>query len=104
MSALQKDRLAILADGNIARQVFCTRLGNFICKSILIRQVLRPVLAAANDEVIAMAKERGVEPMLLLEIRFHDLRHIHATTLLRRGHSIKAISKRLGHSLIKFTL
>ena len=41
---------------------------------------------------------------MLPEIRFHDLRHTHATTLLRHGHSIKAISKRLGRSSIKVTL
>ena len=104
VSALQKHRLAMLAEGNIAVQTFCTRSGNFIGKSNLIRQAFRPILAAANDRVAKLAKERGVEAVPLPEIRFHDLRHTHATTLLRRGRSIKAISKRLGHSSIKVTL
>jgi integrase len=37
-------------------------------------------------------------------IRFHDLRHTHATTLLAHGYSIKAVSHRLGHSSIELTL
>lgn len=38
------------------------------------------------------------------KIRFHDLRHTHATLLLSKGMNIKIISERLGHSNIKVTL
>jgi integrase len=38
------------------------------------------------------------------KIRFHDLRHTHATLLLSKGVNIKVISERLGHSNIKVTL
>ncbi len=38
------------------------------------------------------------------QIRFHDLRHTHATLLLSKGVNIKVISERLGHSNIKVTL
>lgn len=37
-------------------------------------------------------------------IRFHDLRHTHATLLLSLGISPKIISERLGHSTVAFTL
>ncbi|MEQ8198212.1 MAG: tyrosine-type recombinase/integrase [Clostridiaceae bacterium] len=38
------------------------------------------------------------------EIRFHDLRHAHATLLQQqRGHP-KIVSERLGHSTISMTL
>ena len=37
-------------------------------------------------------------------IRFHDLRHTHATLLLSQGVHAKVISERLGHSNIKTTL
>lgn len=37
-------------------------------------------------------------------IRFHDLRHTHATLLLSKGVNVKVVSKRLGHSDIKVTL
>jgi integrase len=38
------------------------------------------------------------------DIRFHDLRHTHATLLLSNGVNVKVISERLGHSNIKVTL
>lgn len=38
------------------------------------------------------------------KIRFHDLRHIHATLLLNNNINYKILSKRLGHSNVSFTL
>ena len=37
-------------------------------------------------------------------IRFHDIRHTHATILLYLGVDIKTISERLGHTDIQTTL
>ncbi len=37
-------------------------------------------------------------------LRLHDLRHTHATLLLREGTPIKAVSDRLGHASAAFTL
>lgn len=37
-------------------------------------------------------------------VRFHDLRHTHATQLLRLGVNAKVVSERLGHSTIGITL
>ena len=39
-----------------------------------------------------------------LEIRFHDLRHTHATQLLKAGVHPKLVSERLGHASIGITL
>jgi integrase len=39
-----------------------------------------------------------------LEIRFHDLRHTHATQLLKAGVHPKVVSERLGHASIGITL
>ena len=39
-----------------------------------------------------------------LKVRFHDLRHSHATQLLRQGIHPKIVSERLGHSTIGITL
>jgi integrase len=44
-------------------------------------------------------RRSGVEP-----IRLHDLRHTHATILLRRGIPVKVVSVRLGHRNIGITL
>ncbi len=40
----------------------------------------------------------------LKEIRFHDLRHTHASLLLKYGVSAKVASRRLGHSTIGITM
>jgi integrase len=40
----------------------------------------------------------------LPRIRFHDLRHSHATLLLREGVPAKIVSERLGHASIALTL
>jgi len=44
------------------------------------------------------------EPHGLPRIKFHDLRHTHATLLLYAGVDIKTISERLGHSNIGMTM
>ena len=46
-----------------------------------------------------IAGRAGVAPL-----RFHDLRHTHATLLLARGVHPKAVSERLGHASIGLTL
>ena len=37
-------------------------------------------------------------------LRFHDLRHIHASLLLQQGTHPKVVSERLGHSGIGITM
>jgi integrase len=37
-------------------------------------------------------------------VRFHDLRHTHASQLLRQGTPVKTVSQRLGHSTAAITL
>lgn len=43
--------------------------------------------------------EAGVPP-----IRFHDMRHSHASWLLEKGVNIRTIADRLGHSQVSFTM
>jgi len=47
---------------------------------------------------------RVVHELGLPRIRFHDLRHAHATHLLSAGVHVKAVSERLGHSSTSFTM
>ena len=44
-------------------------------------------------------KKNNISP-----IRFHDLRHTHASLLLNEGVDLKTISERLGHSTIRQTM
>ena len=39
-----------------------------------------------------------------LKLRFHDLRHTHATLMLKSGVHPKIVSERLGHATVAFTL
>jgi integrase len=47
---------------------------------------------------------RVVSELGLPRTRFHDLRHAHATQLLGAGVHPKAVSERLGHSGVAFTM
>jgi integrase len=47
---------------------------------------------------------RVIKKAGLPRIRFHDLRHAHATLLLAQGENLRLISERLGHHAAAFTL
>lgn len=47
------------------------------------------------------ARKDGLVPQ---GMRFHDLRHTHATQLLRAGVNVKVVSERLGHANVSITL
>jgi integrase len=57
-----------------------------------------------NPANLRRSFNRLIEKAGLPKIRFHDLRHTHATLLLAEGINVKVISERLGHSNIKITL
>lgn len=67
--------------------VFCNSTGNIAAPTEITR-ALKYALKAAN----------------LPNIRFHDLRHTHATILLKAGVHPKIASERLGHSTVAITL
>jgi integrase len=90
MDALHEHRKAMLAEGRDVKEgpVFVTKTGNYIGKGNFIKQIHKPLLRRAG----------------LPARKFHALRHTHASTLLARGRSIKAVSERLGHSNPELTL
>jgi integrase len=57
-----------------------------------------------NPPAISLAFGRAMKRVDVPRIRFHDLRHTHATLLLRAGINPKVVSERLGHSSVAFTL
>jgi integrase len=105
LAALRDHRQAALKAGQITSPVFCTRTGTFTSKNNFVRQVFRPLLAKANaaDVMRAGAANAELDP-IPVDVRFHDLRHTHASHLISAGHSIKAVSRRLGHADITITL
>ena len=70
----------------------------------------RGVVFAAHDgeaihpNVISRTFDRLVARTKLPRIRFHDLRHTHATAALAAGVPTKVVSERLGHSSVMITL
>ncbi len=85
MVLLEKQQNDILyIDNNL---VVCTNIGT----PCLPRNILRTFYSL-------------IKKAELPRIRFHDLRHTHATLLLKQGVNPKIVAERLGHSNIKITL
>lgn len=80
---LERDALPFGADD----WVFCNRSGRFL-----------------NPQSISQLFDRLVRPTALPRIRFHDLRHTHASLLVVAGAPIKVVSERLGHAHPAFTM
>jgi integrase len=57
-----------------------------------------------HPELLSSTFERIVARSGLPRIRLHDVRHTHATLLLKAGVPIKVVSERLGHATASFTL
>ncbi len=82
------------------------------------RQAQVTELGGAHDATPVFPRPGGtrVHPHAVLDLRttpvtprrtsdpFHDLRHTHATLLLRAGVPLKVVSERLGHSTPAFTM
>jgi integrase len=88
MTALAEHRATMLAEGNITAPVFCTVTGGWLRKGNVYRRSFIPLVNNAK----------------VPRIRFHDMRHSHATLLLSAGENVKVVSERLGHASIKITL
>lgn len=56
-----------------------------------------------NPESVSRNFKKDLEAAKMPDIRFHDLRHCHASMLLEQGIDLKTISDRLGHSTIIMT-
>jgi integrase len=88
LDELATHRRRQLAAGLLGAPVFCTSKGRYILPHHLLSAVLKPLLARAG----------------LPHIRFHDLRHTHASHLLSQGASVRAVASRLGHANPALTL
>lgn len=60
--------------------------------------------APLDRHTVSRGFSRILEKAELPHIRFHDLRHTHASLLLRAGTNPKVVSERLGHATVAFTL
>jgi integrase len=109
VEALREHRARMLTEGHAPHKealVFCDTAGGPIRKSNLTRRSFHPLLRRAGlVRVVERAHHGGqvtrVERPL---VRFHDLRHTHATLLLARGVHPRVVQERLGHANIAITL
>ncbi|MFB5190685.1 tyrosine-type recombinase/integrase [Alicyclobacillus fastidiosus] len=67
---------------------------------VVASQFGKPVTARALDKSWYSLREKAGVP----KIRFHDLRHTHASLMLLQGIHPKIVSERLGHANIGITL
>jgi len=64
----------------------------------------RPDRTPTHPEAFSQTFDRAVARLGLPVLSVHDLRHTHATLLLRAGVPVKVVSERLGHANPAFTL
>jgi len=60
--------------------------------------------APTHPDYFSQVFDRHLAASELPKIRLHDLRHTHATILLKAGVPVKVVSERLGHSNPAFTM
>ncbi len=65
---------------------------------------IRPDGRPINPNAVTLAFRRIIKKAGLKDIRIHDLRHTHATLMLKAGVNPKVVSERLGHASISITL
>jgi integrase len=58
----------------------------------------------SKPDTVSKQFAAAVKRVEIPSIRFHDLRHSHATQLLRAGVHFKVVSERLGHASVAITL
>jgi len=80
------EEVAFDGEYNPLNLVFCNELGQ-----------------PTNPDFISRSFKKDLETAKLPEIRFHDMRHGHATMLLELGENLKVVSDRLGHSSVAMT-
>jgi integrase len=86
--------------------VFCQDNGKPLHANNMTRRDFVRVLSLTDLRAELLKKGVPEEslPRPLPRIRFHDLRHCHATLLLQQGVHPKIVQERLGHSTSAFTL
>jgi integrase len=94
--ALQEHKERMAAEGHL-EFVFCDTKGGPLRRSNFFRRSFQPLLKKVNEQLPSAEK-------LPHRFRFHDLRHTHATFLLKAGVHPKIVSERLGHSTVAITL
>jgi integrase len=114
LAALHSHRAGQAKAGLLGSPVFCTRDGGWLSRRNVLRS-LEAVIDRVNDPQRNRKggrRKKDAPPPTPRErlkvvpdgLRFHDLRHSHASILLSAGQSLRAVSARLGHADPAMTL
>ena len=100
--ALSPDEVEALQQHYAERKVVCESLGTTLTGDDL---VFGDVYGSPlSPSTVSHAFQDICRKADIYGIRFHDLRHTHATLLMKQGTNPKVIQERLGHSSISVTL
>lgn len=66
--------------------------------------ICRPTGEPIDVKNVNKRLDKLIENLEMKRIRFHDLRHTHATLMLSIGTPVKIVSERLGHAKVELTL
>jgi integrase len=88
VEAMVDHKAQMMAEGLLVATVFPDTKGGWLRKSNFTRKVYKPLVKNAG----------------LPDMRFHDLRHGHATLMLALGEQPKVVQERLGHNQISMTI
>jgi integrase len=90
VDVLQRWRQRLESDGlpaGIDDRMFCNTAGRYL-----------------NPQSISQLFDRILARTDIPRVRFHDLRHTHASLLIASGEDVKVVSERLGHAHPAFTI
>jgi len=100
--ALSPSLAIMLREHKVQQAVILERLGIHLQESDFVFS--NPDGTPIRPDNITWTFRRIARSVGLPKMRFHDLRHTHATLMLQQGINPKVISERLGHSSIAITL
>lgn len=100
--AMPTSLIAVLQQHKAVQEAEEVLLGKSLTKSDLV--FAHPDGKPLDRHTVSHSFSKVLERAELPHIRFHDLRHTHATLMLKSGVHPKVVSERLGHASVAFTL
>jgi len=100
--SLSPSLVALLKEYRADQELLRIQLGIGLSDNDLV--FIRPDGSPINPNAVTLAFHRIIKKAGLKNIRLHDLRHTHATLMLKAGEHPKIVSERLGHANIGITL
>ena len=100
--SLPPSLVVLLREYRVDQELLQIRLGSTIGDDDFVFS--RPDGIPLNPNAVTLAFKRIIHKAGLSHMRLHDLRHTHATLMLKAGIHPKIVSERLGHANIGITL